>query len=213
MGSEAGGLLVGFLNAREGPVGQSGTLFVLCYGKPFAFAIEDQLGVVDERHAVLSGKILGVAADEVDVGTLLKDETRRVDGIAQAFNAGHATGAHGPGDSAIHEQCIELDFAIAREKGAAARVKSLVIFENGDSGLYRIDRSGAAFEQRVAGKKSTANAEGVGFDGVIGDGPGAAMNEKDGLIGHANRSSYMHGVPLMGRRCTKERDARRMTML
>jgi hypothetical protein len=31
----------------------------------------------------------------------------------------------------------------------------------------------------------------VGFDSVVGDGPGAAMNEKYGLIGHANRSSYM----------------------
>jgi hypothetical protein len=30
----------------------------------------------------------------------------------------------------------------------------------------------------------------VGFDGIVGDGPGAAMNEKYG-IGHANRSSYM----------------------
>jgi hypothetical protein len=31
----------------------------------------------------------------------------------------------------------------------------------------------------------------VGFDGVVRDSPGAAMNEKDGFIGHANISSYM----------------------
>jgi hypothetical protein len=31
----------------------------------------------------------------------------------------------------------------------------------------------------------------VGFHRVVGDGPGAAMNEKDWLIRHANRSSYM----------------------
>jgi hypothetical protein len=31
----------------------------------------------------------------------------------------------------------------------------------------------------------------MGFDGVVGNGPRAAMNEKDRLIGHANRSSYM----------------------
>jgi hypothetical protein len=30
----------------------------------------------------------------------------------------------------------------------------------------------------------------VGFDGVVGDGPGAAMNEKD-RIRHGNSSSYM----------------------
>jgi hypothetical protein len=127
------------------------------------------------------------------VGTLLKDQTRCVDRIAQPFDAGHATSTHGSAHSAIHEQCIELDFAIPREEGAAARVKGLVVFEDGDSGLYRIDRGGATLEQRVAGKKSTANAKGVGFDCVIGDGPGAAMNEKYGLIGHANSSSYMHG--------------------
>ena len=152
---------------------------------------------------MFGGEVLGVLADEVDVGTLLEHQTRGLDGIAQPLDAGHATGAHGSAHSAIHEQCVELHVAIAREEGAAAGVEGLVVLEDGDGGLDRVDRGGAALEQRVAGEERTANAEGVGFDGVVGDGPGAAMNEKDGLIGHANSSSYMHGAPWMGERGAK----------
>jgi hypothetical protein len=114
-----------------------------------------------------------------------------VDGIAQPLDAGYAAGAHAAGDSPVHQQRVELDFALAGEKGATTGIEGFVVFEDRDSGLYRIDRGSAALQQRIAGKQRTANAEGVGIDGVVGNGPGAAMNEKDGLIGHANRSSYM----------------------
>jgi hypothetical protein len=114
-----------------------------------------------------------------------------MDGIAQALDTGDATGAHGAGYAAVHEQCVELDFALAGEEGAAAGVEGLVVFKDSDGGFHRIESGSAALQQGVAGKKRAANPEGVGFNSVIGDGPGAAMNEKDGLIGHANRSSYM----------------------
>ena len=56
--------------------------------------------------------------------------------------------------STIHEQCIELDFAVAGEKAAAAGVEGLVVFEHCDGGLDRIDGGGAALQQRVAGSSA-----------------------------------------------------------
>jgi len=189
--SKARRFLVRFLNTGKGLVGEAGLLIALRVGQTRAFTIEHQLGVIDQRHALLGGKVLRVAANEVDMRTLFEDETRGVDGIAQPLDAGHTARAHGAGDAAIHQQCIELDFAVAREKGAAACIERLVVFEHGDGGLDCIDSSGAALQQRVTGEQRTADAEGVSIDGVIRDGPRAAMNEKDRLIGHANSSSYM----------------------
>jgi hypothetical protein len=133
------------------------------------------------------------------VWTFFEDETRGVDGIAESLDASDATGAHGSGHAAIHEQCVELDLAIAGEERAAACVERLVVLEDGDRGFYRVNGGGAALEQRVAGEERTANTEGVGIDIAIGDGPGAAMNEKYGLIRHTNSSSYM-GISIVCRR-------------
>jgi hypothetical protein len=103
-----------------------------------------------------------------------------VDGVAQALDAGDATGPHGAADTAVHEERVELDPAVAGEKGAAAGVERLVVFEDRDCGFDCIDGGGAAIEQSVAGKECAADAAAVGFDSVIGNGPSAAMNEESG---------------------------------
>jgi hypothetical protein len=148
---------------------------------------------------VLGGKVFRVAADEIDVWTFFEDETRGVDGIAQPLDAGDATGTHDPGHAAIHEQCVELDFAIAGEERASACVERLVVLEDGDGGFYRVNSGGPTLEQGVAGEERTANTEGVGIDVAVGDSPRAAMNEKYGLIRHTNSSSYM-GISIVCRR-------------
>ncbi len=199
MRRNARSFLVRLLSAREGLIGQPGALLVLRLGQTHPFTIEHQFGVIDQRHALLGGEVLRIAADEVDMRALLEHETRGMDGIAQPLDAGHAAGAHGARHAAIHQQRVELDFAVARKKGAPAGIEGLVVLKHSDRGLDCIDRGGAALQQRIAGEQCAADAEGVGFDGVIGDGPRAAMNEKDRLIGHANRSSYM--AELAARSC------------
>ena len=61
-----------------------------------AFAIENQFRVFNERHAVRVGKFFSSGTDEVDMRALFENQTRRLDGIAQSLDAGHAACFHSP---------------------------------------------------------------------------------------------------------------------
>ena len=158
----------------EGEVGESGLGLGLGLGEAIAFAFQDEFGVVNQGHAVLLGEILGSGADEVDVRALVEDEARGLDWIAEAFDAGDPAGAE---RCAIHEQGVELDVAVAGEKAASAGVEGLVVFKDSDSGFYGLDGGGAVFEEGVADGERIGDAEPVGFDHVVGDGPGTAVDE------------------------------------
>ncbi len=80
--------------AGEGDIGQAGGLASLRMGKALAFAVEDQLGIVDEIHAVGVGEIFSTGPYEIDVGALFEHQARGLDGIAQPLDAGNATGFH-----------------------------------------------------------------------------------------------------------------------
>ena len=108
-----------------------------------ALAGDDELGVVDEAHAVLGGEALGASADEVDVRGFVEDEAGGLDGVAQALDAGDAAGAE---VGAVHEQGVELDAAVAGEEGAAAGVEGVVVFHDGDGGFDGVDGGAAARE-------------------------------------------------------------------
>ena len=74
-------------------------------------------------------KLLRTGADEIDMRTLLENQARGLNGIAQALHAGHSAGFH---SSAIHEQCIELHAAVGGEEAAAAGVEGRIIFKHRD---------------------------------------------------------------------------------
>jgi len=122
--------------AGEGFVGQSGGLADLGMGEALAFAVEDEFGVVDEGHAVSLGELLCAVADEVDVGTLLKDQARGLDGVAEALDAGNTAGLHA---AAVHEQGIHLDAAIGGEEAAPAGIEGGVVFKDGNGGFNGIE--------------------------------------------------------------------------
>ena len=44
-----------------------------------------------------------------------------------------------PSSPAVHEQGVELHAAVAGEEAAASGVEGVVVFEDGDGGLDRID--------------------------------------------------------------------------
>ena len=164
--------------AGEGGVGVAGGFGLLEGYEAVALAGDDELGVVDERHAVLGGEEFGAGADEVDVGGLLEDEAGGLDGVAQALDAGDAAGAE---VGTVHEKGVELDAAVAGEEGAAAGVEGVVVFHEGDGGFDGIDGGAAAGERRPAGGEGGGDAAFVGGYGVVGHGPGATVDEQDGL--------------------------------
>ncbi len=145
-----------------------------------AFALEDQLDVVDEFHAMRLRELFGAFADEVDVGTFFEDEARGVDGIAQAFDAGDAACFHA---ASVHEEGVELNATVGGEEAAATRVEGGVVFEERDGCFNGVDGGTAAGEDFVTDLEGAAHACFVGRCGVGRNGPCAAVNEEGGIVG------------------------------
>ena len=146
-----------------------------------AFTVYDELAVIDERHAVRIGEGLSAGTDEVDVGALLKDQTGGADGIAEALDAGNAACAE---SGTFHEQGVELDAAFAGKEGTPTGVEGVVVFEDGYSSFNRINGGGAASEERGASLEGGEDACFVGGTERVRDGPGAAVDEQNGLNWH-----------------------------
>ena len=145
----------------------------------FAFAIEDELGVVDEGHAVGVGELLGAFRDKVDVRRLLEDEAGGLDGVAEALDTGDTAGFHA---AAVHEQGVELDAAVRGEEAAAAGVECGVVLEDGDGGFDGVEGRAADGEDGISRFKGAANTGLVGGFGVGRDGPGAAVNDEGWIV-------------------------------
>ena len=175
----------------------SGELGLLEAHEAVALAGNDELGVVDEAHAMLRREALGAGADEVDVRRLVEHKPRGLDGVAQTLDAGDAAGAQG---AAVHHQGVELHAAIAGEEGTAAGVEGVVVFHDGDGGLDGIEGGAVLREHSPAGGERVGDAALVRRDSVVRHGPGAAVDEKDGLAEAVGRvcSSHLrvYGRPL-----------------
>jgi hypothetical protein len=146
--------------AGEGFVGEAGGLAELGVGEALALTVEDQLGVINEGHAMGVGKLLGAGSDEVDVRTFFEDEASGLNGIAETLDAGHAARFHA---ASVHEKGVELDAAIGGEKAATAGVEGGIVFKDGDGSFDCIESRAAEGEDVVAGFK------GVADPGFVGD--------------------------------------------
>ena len=112
-------------------------------------------------------------ADKIHVRTFIQNEPRCANRIANALHTANATGAQ---SSAIHHEGIELHAAVAGEKAAAAGVKGFIVFHADDSGFHGVHRRAAAFQNVPAFIQRHLHAVSMGFNHVVRDGPGAAMN-------------------------------------
>ncbi len=135
------------------------------------------------------GEALGADADEVDVGAFIEDEARGADGVGEVLDAGDAAGAE---VFAVHEEGVELDAAVAGEKGAAPGVEGVVVFHDDDGGLDGVEGGATAAEDLPAGVECVADAALVGGDAGVGHGPGAAVDEKSG--GGGRHGSIVRGL-------------------
>jgi hypothetical protein len=166
--------------AGEGGIGEASGVARLSLGEALTFAIEDELAVVDEGHAVGVCESFCAFSYKVNMGALFEDKARGVDGIADAFDAGDATGFHA---ATVHEERVELDAAIGGEEAAATGVEGGIVFEDGDCGFDCIDCGTAAGEDFVTDLEGVAHACFVGGGRFRGDGPGATVNEEGWIVG------------------------------
>jgi len=186
----------GGFGSGEGVVAEAGGFTKLGMGEALTLAVEDQLGVVDEGHAVGAGEVLRAGTDEVDMRALFEDQAGGLNGVAQALDTGHAAGLHA---AAVHKESIELDAAVGGEKAAAAGVEGGVVFEDGDGGFDGVEGGCAAREKGVAGFERVADTGLVGASGVGGDGPGTTVDEESGSVG--NRRGHRAIVEHLGGGC------------
>ena len=79
--------------------------------------------------------MLRAFSDEIDVRTLTQDLARCTHWISQPFHAANSSSAQ---SGSIHDERVELHFAVAVEEAAATGVEGLVIFHNDDCFLDRV---------------------------------------------------------------------------
>ena len=184
-----GAFVVAVNMSGEGFVSESGRLPGLRMSQPGAFAVENELAVVNQVHAVGRGECLGAGADKVDMRALLEDQAGCQNRILDPLNARHTAGFHA---SAIHEKSIELDTTVRCKKTASTRIEGGVILKNHYGSLDSIESGASPREYRVPGFKSDANTAFV--RGRVGcrNCPGTTVNEKDG----SDRGTRCH-VPMV----------------
>jgi len=131
------------------------------------------------------------------VRALFEDEAGGLDGVAEALDTGNAAGFHA---SAVHEEGVKLDAAVGGEEAAATGVEGGVVFKDGDGGFNGVEGGTAEGEDSVAGFEGVADAGFVCGCGVGGDGPGAAVDDEDGVVGGGG--SHLKQITGYGRRWT-----------
>ncbi len=137
------------------------------------FPGNDEIFVAAKGDAMLGGKTFSAFGDEIDVRAVAENLAGGANRIAQALDATYAAAAQG---RAIHDEGVELDFAVAVQETAAAGVEGFVVFENDDGFFDRVKSRAAAFQNAPSGSGGVAHAVEVSFDHVVGNGPGTAMN-------------------------------------
>src|SRR5579859_3823835 len=118
--------------AGESEIGMASSLFFLGCLQALDFALNHQLFIAAERHAMLLGKTLRALADEINMRALVEHQPGSADGVANALHAPNATSAE---RCPIHHEGVELNPAVAGEKAASASVKGFIIF-HADDGCF-----------------------------------------------------------------------------
>ena len=75
-----------------------------------------------------------------------------------------------------------MHFAVAIQKAAAAGVEGFVVFHDDHGFLDSVERRAAAFEHAPTRSHGVAHAVEMGFDHVVRNGPGAAMNYQNRIV-------------------------------
>ncbi len=141
----------------------------------FAFSGRDEFFGIAEWDAVIVGELFGALRDEHHVGTFFEDGAGSLDRIFDAAKTGDGTGLECGG---VHDDGVALDVTIEIEMRAVAGVEDGIVFEDGDGSFDGVEGVAAVEKDVVAGVKSAETAGFAGFDGVVGDVPGATVEDE-----------------------------------
>src|SRR5262245_12777969 len=167
------------LGAGKGQVRMSGSFFLLSFLEALDFALDHQLLVAAQPHAVLLGEPLSAFPHKIDVGTLVEHQPCSLNRVANMLDAADAAGSHG---SSLHHERVHLYPAIAGQEASAARVKGFVVLHGHDSGFDGVQRHAAALQHAPSFGDCILHTGQMRVDHVIGYGPGAAMDHQYGKL-------------------------------
>ena len=174
-GSSLGRFVVRRMVSGEGFVGQAGRLSGLRVGKPFAFTFQNELTIRDEGHAMRGCEGLRSLSNDVDMGTLFKNEASGLNGISQVFDAGDTAGLHA---ASIHQEGVELHATIGGKEATAACVEGGIIFEYCDGGLDGIKGRTVLSQDVEASAESAADSVEMSRCVGGGNGPSSTVNQQ-----------------------------------
>src|SRR2546423_7334924 len=142
--------------------------------QPDALALDHQLGIFAQLHAVLLSKDLCPFSNKINMRALTQYQPRCPDRIADSLHAANATGAK---CGSIHDQRIHLHAAVAGKKAAVSGVEDIVFFHHHYSFFHGLERSAALGQDVPASVECLAYSVLVRFRHLIRNGPGPAMNK------------------------------------
>ena len=154
----------------------------LILAQTFDFPGNDEVFVAAKFDAMLGGKALRAFGYEINVWAVAENLAGGTNRVAQTLDAADATTAQG---RAVHDEGVELHFAVAVQKAAASGVEGLVVFHHDDGFFDRVEGRAAIFQGAPSGSGGVAHAVEMCFDHVVGNRPGAAVNDQNRIRWHS----------------------------
>ena len=117
----------------------------------------------------------GAFGDEHHVRAIFQNFAGEADGIANALQRGDRAGAE---RGAVHDDGVAFDAAVEIQMRAEAGVENRIVFEDDDGGFDGVESRATGWEDRPAGVRARVATGLAGWDGVIGNVPGATVNDE-----------------------------------
>ncbi len=141
------------------------------------------------------GEALGPFRDKVNMRTLTQHLARGTNWIGKMLDAADSASAE---SRSVHDEGVELHFALAVEKAAATGIEGFVIFHYHDSFFDCIQRCAVFVQHAPALGECFAHAVEVRFDKPVRNGPRASVYEQNWVIRQGslskNSSVYHRGA-------------------
>ena len=142
-------------------------------------SFRNQILRVAQADSVLDGKLLRTIAGQQHVLALFQDRSCEANGITDPFHGNDGSRLQcGP----IHEDRIELSFPIAIEMRTDSVVEYRLVFKLDNCLLTGIESRASAAEHIPPTIHGALYGFPAGFEKVIGNLPGSAMNHKRDIV-------------------------------
>jgi len=141
----------------------------------FVFRRGDEIHGITEGNALIKGELLRALANQHHVRAFFQHGASRLDRILDPAKSGDGAGTE---CGSVHHNGVAFHVAIQIQMRSIAGIEDRIVFENSNGGFERVERVASVQKDVVAGVQSAEATGFAGFDGVVGDIPGTAVNDE-----------------------------------